>query len=440
MAGVVWYVRFRGPDGRLVRKRTQCRTRAQAEELARDLEQKATRQRNGLEVLPPKDGGGTVAELLEWWAEQIEGKPSAYGVGLGVRKHLLPSDLAHLTLMQLRPADVEQLLAEKEKEGLGPQTRKHLRSYLSRAFSLAKVRGRWHGTNPIDLVGNVKVPKPSVEDWLRAHEVPKVLGALEPKDRPLFACAIYTGMRKGELCSLQKKDVDLDAGLITVRRSWGRDRVKGGRTLTIPIHDELGPFLKEAIDASPSALVFPGPDGKMRREDVKLSQKLRAAMGLAGITTGYRHVCRAWHCDHAEDAPDAGPRYCPMQHGKKPRKLWPKPVVRPLTWKDLRDTAASLYLGRGVPMAVVQKVLRHADPRITSERYAHLEQDYLGAEMRKLSLIPPSKNTGQTQGEPTSEGAANGDLETSVIPFPSKERRTGFEPATPSLGSSCSTN
>ena len=29
-----------------------------------------------------------------------------------------------------------------------------------------------------------------------------------------------------------------------------------------------------------------------------------------------------------------------------------------------------------------------------------------------------------------------GDLKTSVIPFPSKERRTGFEPTTPSLGSS----
>ena len=31
-------------------------------------------------------------------------------------------------------------------------------------------------------------------------------------------------------------------------------------------------------------------------------------------------------------------------------------------------------------MAVVQKVLRDADPRITSERYAHLEHDYLGAD------------------------------------------------------------
>jgi hypothetical protein len=86
-------------------------------------------------------------------------------------------------------------------------------------------------------------------------------------------------------------------------------------------------------------------------------------------------------------------------------------------------------------MAVVQKVLRHADPRITSERYAQLEQDYLGAEMRKLSLIPPSKNTGQTRREATLEAAANCDSETSVIPFTSRERRKGFEPSTPSLGS-----
>jgi hypothetical protein len=47
-------------------------------------------------------------------------------------------------------------------------------------------------------------------------------------------------------------------------------------------------------------------------------------------------------------------------------------------------------------MAVVPKVLRHANPRITSERYAHLQPDYLGAEMRKLSLLPRI-NTPSTQ-------------------------------------------
>ena len=79
-------------------------------------------------------------------------------------------------------------------------------------------------------------------------------------------------------------------------------------------------------------------------------------------------------------------------------------------------------------MAVVQKVLRHADPRITSDRYAYLEQDYLGAEMRKLSLLsridPPS-----TQIPTGADGAANGDSESFVIPLTSRERRKGFEPS-----------
>jgi hypothetical protein len=70
------------------------------------------------------------------------------------------------------------------------------------------------------------------------------------------------------------------------------------------------------------------------------------------------------------------------------------------------------YLGRGVPMAVVQRILRHSDPRITSERYAHLEQDYLGAEMRKLSLVP--KNTEQTNTRTLGEN----ELLTDGICFP----------------------
>ncbi len=49
-------------------------------------------------------------------------------------------------------------------------------------------------------------------------------------------------------------------------------------------------------------------------------------------------------------------------------------------------------------MAVVQKVLRHVDPRITSERYAHLELDHLGAEIRELSLLPAFNKNGTDTG------------------------------------------
>jgi hypothetical protein len=70
------------------------------------------------------NGGGTLAELLRWW----KGKPSTYGMSLAVPKHHLsaPSRLA-----QIRPVEVEQFLAEKETEGLGPQIENRKTSVIS---------------------------------------------------------------------------------------------------------------------------------------------------------------------------------------------------------------------------------------------------------------------------------------------------------------------
>jgi hypothetical protein len=49
--------------------------------------------------------------------------------------------------------------------------------------------------------------------------------------------------------------------------------------------------------------------------------------------------------------------------------LWPKPQVRRIRFHDLRHTTAALLLRAGVPLASVQKLLRHRDPRITVEVY-----------------------------------------------------------------------
>lgn len=78
-----------------------------------------------------------------------------------------------------------------------------------------------------------KVPR-RVPDYLRAHEVPPVLMALAPRWQPLFATAIYAGLRKGELLGLRKSNVDLAARLLTIERSYDRDTTKGGRAEVIP--------------------------------------------------------------------------------------------------------------------------------------------------------------------------------------------------------------
>jgi integrase len=126
----------------------------------------------------------------------------------------------------------------------------------------------------------------------------------------------------------------------------------------------------------------------------------------------------------------------------------------------------------GADLAAVQRILRHSDPKLTTEVYAHLAPEYLRAEVDRLSFgaavletVPPFDSApaaralrsgraedGRTvtrDGEPETRGLA-----TRLLPDPAPgktkagtrrakaqefrprnlERETGFEPATLSLG------
>ena len=70
-----------------------------------------------------------------------------------------------------------------------------------------------------------KVPE-GKPNFLSTDEVGPVLAALDVKWQPLFATAIYTGLRKGELFALQKIDADLTNRLLKVGCSHGRNSTR----------------------------------------------------------------------------------------------------------------------------------------------------------------------------------------------------------------------
>jgi integrase len=244
--------------------------------------------------------------------------------------------------------------------------------------------GKWSGPNPVADTKKRKLPK-KVPDYLRPEEVGPVLAALPDRWRSLFATAIYTGMRKGELLGLRKSDVDLERRLVTVARSYDRATTKGGHADVLPIAAELIPYLEAAIESSPSDLVFPKPDGTMACETLSLEIVPRRAFRRAGIVASYRHSCRRQGCGHREGAPDATLRRCP----KCNMKLWPHGLVRPIRFHHLRHTTASLLMMAGANPAAVQRIMRHTDPRLTTEVYGHLAPGYLRSEIDRLQLAPP---------------------------------------------------
>ena len=84
-------------------------------------------------------------------------------------------------------------------------------------------------------------------------------------------------------------------------------------------------------------------------------------------------------------APDATLRRCP----KCNMKLWPTGQVRPIRFHHMRHSTASLLMMAGANPAAVQRIMRHSDPRITTEVYGHLAPGYLRTEINRLAFGPP---------------------------------------------------
>ena len=280
----------------------------------------------------------------------------------------------------------------------------HLRALAHRLFTLAIRRGFWSAANPVAPVQRFKVPR-RLPEYLRAEEVPLVLGALEARWRPLFACALWTGLRRGELLALRKQDVDLSGGTLAVSRSHDADTTKGGHADLLPIARQLQPYLREAIATSPSELLFPNPDGSQQAHDRALTKVLRRAMARAGLVTGHIHKCRRKGCGYEEQRTDSTPERCPRCN----MKLWVKGIPRRIRFHDIRHTTATLLLKAGVPLATVQRILRHSDPTITMKVYGHLDLEDMREGIDRLSF--PGEAAGSPEqgsldsGEPTSDAA-----------------------------------
>src|SRR5438045_8010307 len=114
--------------------------------------------------------------------------------------------------------------------------------------------------------------------------------------------------------------------------------------------------------------------------------------------------------------------------------MWPSALPKPCTLHELRHTTATLLLAAGADLWAVQKMLRHTDAQVTTERYAHLVPGYLQAQIGRLKLVSfasPLLPAAQNDEGPTDHAGPNHQ----VFREDELERETGVEPATLSLGS-----
>lgn len=186
-------------------------------------------------------------------------KPSAIRSYEATVEARLRSTFGTRKLTDLHRNDVQDYAEELLSEGLDPSTVRNVLMPLRVLFRIAIRRGEVaiNPTHDLELPAT-EGTRERVADPIEANAL---LEALTEVDRPLWATALYAGLRNGELRALRVEDVDLEAGALRVEHSW--DPVEGAvdpkskaGVRTIPISDHLRGYLEALLESREEGLLF----------------------------------------------------------------------------------------------------------------------------------------------------------------------------------------
>ena len=221
----------------------------------------------------------------EFFAHIDSYSPSEYqNVTTSMRKWC--TSLWHLDLNTINPKDIRFIL-DKMGEQCAIGTVKKIRSFMFRSFKLAQ-----EGGLQVNPVTNVKFDQKRVKQFepaiLTKEEIKLLLyhTKLHFPDTfyPIFATAIYTGARSGELYSMLRSDLDLDNRMISISKSWNKQRgikgTKNGETRIIPISNSILPLIRELSVGPKQEPLLPRPYKWTKGMIAKELQKICDAIGI----------------------------------------------------------------------------------------------------------------------------------------------------------------
>ncbi|MDZ4662059.1 MAG: site-specific integrase [Pseudomonadota bacterium] len=172
----------------------------------------------------------------------------------GLRTHT--KDWWKVPANQISRADIRDLYIRLDQDGHSRSMQQKMRSAFNGIFNWAidtrLVRGIYQ--SPAQGVSLIGRKEDSVPEILTANEIRKLLKCAMDLNHPwysIWAVAVFTGMRQGELHALEWSDIDFDNKLIYVHKSYDtktrkvNPTTKGGWWRHIDMSSELETLLIE---------------------------------------------------------------------------------------------------------------------------------------------------------------------------------------------------
>jgi integrase len=296
----------------------------------------------------------TVADVWTHLRETWDRKPSTLASYEARWTRYIGPAIGSRKIAQVRRAELIELFADVQKRAT-LDTRRKVQQIVSKLFSVAMLN-EWIVHNPAK---GIPLPGAQVQrqPWaLTDDQVSAIAAEVSPRYRALVWTLAETGMRVGEAVALRVKNLN---GSIKVTENAPE---VGGRH------------------------AFGTPKTKGSAREVPISPKLRAIL-TDHLNTGYANRF------NPESLVFTGERGAPVSQANfRKREFQPaaerakvfNAQGRPPTVHDLRHTAASLWIARGLTPFEVAKMLGHTDLRMIEQRYGHLYVEGLQAKIDAL--------------------------------------------------------
>jgi integrase len=265
---------------------------------------------------------------------------------------LLPR-LQHRKLAEITLDDLLALVQVWRKRGLARSTIENYLCPVRGTFDYAHRRGLVT-SNPCSLLRRRDLESADSEsraahEWTD-DEIAALIRASEQLDSkkesryqyaPMIRVAIGTGLRLGELLGLEWRDIDLEHGVLEVRRQWNRygelTPPKTKKALRrVPLTADLVELFRERRKAALSR-------GQYAPEKPVFASR-------NGGRLGHRNVQRRGFKESRDKA-------C---------------LPKTLRFHDLRHAFASIAAHRGVPVNILSAVMGHSTIGVTQNTYIHL--------------------------------------------------------------------
>ncbi len=289
----------------------------------------------------------TVGEYLSNWLANNENnvRPRTYKYYQSICETRLRPAFGHIPLKDLTTDRIQATYDHWKQDGISPHVINKAHTILHNALQRAEQTGL--------IVRNVstharppKTPQEEMKFWTDTQANQFLITARPNRLYALYYLALITGMREMELLGLKCQDLDKRNGVIYINRQLTRS---GGKFAELKTK-----AAKRAIKIGEGTLAVLNEHYKLNIQE----------MNIAGDQ---------WQENDLIFTSTIG---TPLNYKNMIERSF-KPLVRAagvpmIRFHDLRHTAASLMLSRGVSIFIVSKILGHARPSITSDIYGHL--------------------------------------------------------------------